>query len=216
MESNNLVFSILITILIFSGILYSIIIHEISHVFVAQKLGDDTAKLSGRLSFNPIVHIDLFGTIILPLLLFLFNLPIFGWAKPVPVNPNKMENPKLDFFIASLAGPLTNLLVAILLGLILRFFQIPTFIHSFLVVMVQINLILMVFNILPIPPLDGSKVLGLFMSHEKFFVLQQYGMYILFGVILLSSAIPIIPFIINRVVSFFFGLITGIQVTDAL
>lgn len=210
MESSNLLYPILTTVLIFAGILYSIIIHEIAHGFMAQKLGDDTARLAGRLSLNPIVHIDLFGTIILPILLFLFNLPIFGWAKPVPVNPNKMENPKLDFFIASLAGPLVNLLIAILFGLSIRFFDLPDFIHNFIVIMVQINLILMVFNILPIPPLDGSKVLGLFMSHEKFFILQQYGMYILFGVIVLSSAIPIIPFIINRVVGFFFALITGI------
>jgi len=201
--------SVLFIVLLVAGILYSIILHEIAHGYIASKLGDDTAKVMGRLSLNPLAHIDPFGTVLLPLSLFLLGLPVFGWAKPVPVNPNKMEKPNEDFFIVSLAGPITNFIIALILGLTIRFLPIPEFVIGFLATIVQINLVLMIFNLIPIPPLDGSKVLGLFLPEETFLFLQQFGIYILIFLLLFSSTFPFIQFIINRTVNFFFNLITG-------
>ena len=200
-----------IIIFVFSvvGVFYSIILHEISHGYMAKLLGDDTAKVMGRLSLNPIAHIDLYGTIILPIVLTLFGLPVFGWAKPVPVDPSRMENPRTDYITTALAGPVTNFLIALFFGLIIRLTHFGPEIVSMFSLLVQINLVLMVFNLIPIPPLDGSKVLSLFLSARTFLILEQYGMMILLALILFSSSIPVIPFIMNRVVGFFFTLLTG-------
>lgn len=200
---------ILILVLTIVGIFYSIILHEISHGYMAKLLGDDTAKVMGRLSLNPIAHIDLYGTVFLPFFLFLLHLPIFGWAKPVPVNPSRMENPQADYITVSLAGPVTNFLIAAILALGVRFLPLTADFMSLFTLLIQINLVLMIFNLIPIPPLDGSKVLSLFLPAQTFMFLEQFGMYILFALIIFSSSIPIIPFILNRVVGSIFTLLTG-------
>lgn len=200
---------IIIIILAVGGIFYSIILHEIAHGYMAKLLGDDTAKLMGRLSFNPLAHIDLYGTIILPFILFILHFPIFGWAKPVPVNPSRMENPRLDYVTTSLAGPMMNLIIAVVLGLFIRFVHLDAAFSSLFYLVIEINLILMIFNLIPIPPLDGSKILSLFLPARTFMMLEQFGIYILLALIFFSSSLPVIPFILNRVVGFFFTLITG-------
>lgn len=209
MLDTNIFIQILFFILAIGGIFYSIILHEIAHGYMAKILGDDTAQVMGRLSLNPLAHIDIYGTIILPILLFFLNLPVFGWAKPVPVNPSKMENPQFDYFTTSLAGPIANFLIACVLGLSVRFIHFGPEITALLLLLTKINLVLMIFNLLPIPPLDGSKFLSLILPYRIYAIIEQFGIYILFALIIFSSSFPIIPFIINRVVGFFFVLLTG-------
>lgn len=184
------------------SILMGFTVHEFSHALVADKMGDDTPRTMGRLTLNPLAHLDFLGTVFL-------LLAGFGWGKPVIVNPNNFENPKVDNLTVSLAGPISNLVLAGVAGLIYRFFHLPTLLDSFLIIFVFYNLVLMIFNFLPIPPLDGSKILGLFLPENVYYSLQQYGMFLLFGLIVFSSFIPIIPFIMNKVVGFFFTLLTG-------
>lgn len=184
------------------AILLALTLHEFAHALVANRLGDPTPKLMGRLSLNPLAHLDLWGSIFL-------LLAGFGWGKPVIINPRNFSNPRWDNLTVSLAGPMTNLLLALIFGLILRFVPMPALLLNLFVIIIEINLIFMIFNLLPIPPLDGSKILGLFTSEETYLLLQQIGIPILFGLIIFSSFIPIIPFVINRVITFFFSLIVG-------
>lgn len=185
------------------ALLVAITIHEASHAGVAYLYGDATAKMQGRLTLNPIAHLDPWGTIFL-------LLAGFGWGKPVPVNPNNFHNPKLDNLTVALAGPISNLLLATILGLVLRFINLPESINQLFVITIFFNLVLMIFNLIPIPPLDGSKILGLFLKTETYIYLQQAGMIILFAVIIFSSFFyPILPEIMTRTVTFFFTLITG-------
>ena len=184
------------------SILAGFTIHEFSHALVADKLGDDTPRSMGRLTLNPLAHMDLLGTVFL-------LLAGFGWGKPVIVNPNNFENPKFDNVTVSLAGPISNLLLASAAGLIYRFISLPSLLESFLIIFVFYNLVLMIFNFLPIPPLDGSKILSIFLPEDVYNSIQQYGTFLLFGLIIFSSFIPVIPFIMTRVVGFFFALITG-------
>lgn len=191
------------------AVLYSIIIHEITHGYVARLLGDDTATVMGRLTLNPLAHIDIFGTIVLPLILLVLGLPVIGWAKPVPVNPSKMEQPRQDYFIVALAGPLANFFIALVFGLVMRFVGLPSAFESLFVFIVEINLVLMIFNLIPIPPLDGSKVLALFLPQRSYLILERSGLYILLALVLFSSFVPVMPFIMTHVVGFFFHLITN-------
>lgn len=155
-----------ITLLFFlSGLIISIIIHEVAHGWTANKLGDPTARLNGRLSLNPIKHIDNFGSIILPLFLLLSGSGfVFGWAKPVPIDSRYFKHPLKDNLLVSSAGIIANLILAALCGTFIRLSSLLgtntiSFIFiSFFVSLMQINLILAAFNILPIPPLDGSKI----------------------------------------------------------
>lgn len=146
----------------------SITFHEYAHGWVASKLGDPTPKQSGRLSLNPLVHIDPFGTIILPIILLVISTRIigqpfaFGYAKPVPINPYHFKNPKKDIALVGLAGPSMNVLIAIVLSLSLRM-GFPLFTEA-IVLGIMVNLILAIFNLVPIPPLDGSKLLLPFLS----------------------------------------------------
>lgn len=145
-------------------LLFSAIIHEVSHGLMAYRLGDPTAKDAGRLTLNPIKHIDPVGSIIVPLSLYLLGSPaLFGWAKPVPFNPYNLKNPKRDAGLIALAGPASNFLLAIIFSIFLKlslFINVantPVFIAFNIIILV--NVVLGIFNLVPIPPLDGSKIL---------------------------------------------------------
>lgn len=187
-------------------LIFSVMIHEIAHGSVAYSLGDHTAKNEGRLTLNPLKHIDLFGSIILPLLLFLSSSPfLFGWAKPVPVNPYNFRDKKYGEIKVSIAGPASNLLLAIIFGLILRFVSNDLF--SFIV---YINIWLAIFNLIPVPPLDGSWILFSLLParFERFkFFLKQYGIVILMALILFGGSFWF------SITNFIFQLITGKMLT---
>ena len=191
-------------------LVFSAIIHEYMHGFVADRLGDPTAKNAGRLTLNPIPHIDPMGSILLPaLMIFSGTNFIFGWAKPVPINPYNFKDQKYGTAKVSLAGPLGNLILALMFGLLMRFFPLSETFQLFLFYIVYINLLLMVFNLIPIPPLDGSKILATFLpprAQEKLYSLERYGLilvllFVFFG---FSLIVPIINFL--------FTLITGIRI----
>ncbi|OGY35439.1 MAG: hypothetical protein A3E36_01950 [Candidatus Andersenbacteria bacterium RIFCSPHIGHO2_12_FULL_45_11b] len=165
-----------------------VIFHEVSHGWVANKLGDPTAKYAGRLSLNPIKHIDMWGTIIIPLLLIVSNAGfVFGWAKPVPVNYYNLKYGKWGPIIVALAGPATNFLILLLCGLLYRISPENTALPFLFLMIGLVNTILMLFNLVPIPPLDGSKILFLFLDKRPDIIarLEQYGMFILLGIIIL-------------------------------
>jgi len=175
-------------------LLFSVIIHEISHGFAALRLGDPTAKMSGRLTLNPIPHIDIVGTIVLPVMLILLRSPfLFGWAKPVPVNPLNFKNPKRDMMLTSLFGPLSNFALAIIFALLYRVFfllggKANIFTQGF-VYGAAINVLLFCFNLIPIPPLDGSKVLMYFLPDtvaEGFRRIERFGFIIIFALFFLG------------------------------
>ena len=166
-------------------LLLSIIIHEVAHGSIALSLGDPTAKDAGRLTLNPLKHLDFFGSIVLPLFLFLTTSgkgPLFGWTKPVPVNPYNFRDRKWGTFKVALAGPATNFLIALIFGLLIRFFNLSqNFLIFFSIISIN-NFAWGIFNLIPIPPLDGSHILFTLLpekfSNVKFF-LQRYSPYIL-------------------------------------
>lgn len=188
-------------------LIFSAIIHEYMHGWMAERLGDNTAKEAGRLTLNPIPHLDLFGSIILPTLMALSGTGIiFGWAKPVPFNPNNLSDKKWGSAKVAIAGPMGNLIIALMLGLSLRFLEIanPTMIALFAMA-ILINLVLMIFNLMPIPPLDGSKVLMAFLPFKwqvQFMKIERYGMIlvILFIFIAFDIIIPITFFLMRLIV----------------
>ena len=142
------------------ALLLAVSLHEAMHAYASNYLGDDTARLMGRLTLNPLKHIDVFSTIILPLLLFLGGLPVFGAAKPVVFNPNRVKYDEFGVALVAAAGPLTNLALAVVSGLSLRFVSIDVdVLQLFLELFFQINLGFFVFNMIPFPPLDGSRLL---------------------------------------------------------
>lgn len=170
--------------------IFAITLHEVAHGFVAYRLGDPTAKLLGRLTLNPVKHVDLFGTIIVPSLLFMLGGFIFGWAKPVPVEWRNLRNPRRDGILVAAAGPLANLLMAIVwalvvkLGLVLRPNDMVwgTVLIYMGMVGVTINVVLMILNLIPIPPLDGSRILSCFLSPRaslRYNQIEPYGFLIL-------------------------------------
>jgi len=182
------------------GLLIAVTVHEFMHAFVADRLGDPTAKFQGRLSLNPLNHLDVWGTI------FLLMIGL-GWGRPVPINPDNFENPRLGELFTSLAGPLSNFLVAAIFAGLLRLF--PDSLAPFFVLIVQINLVLCTFNLLPLPPLDGSKILWAIFPQIDIVAFEQTGIYILFAILAFSyiSGYPILESIISPIVSFLANLL---------
>lgn len=191
--------------------IYSVVIHEVSHGFAAQALGDNTARDLGRLSLNPIKHIDIFGSIILPLILYIFGSPfVFGYAKPVPYNPSNLRDQRYGPIKVAMAGPASNIAIALAFGLTLRFFSgvIPAWLDpQYFGIIVAINLVLAVFNLFPIPPLDGHWVLVTLLSaryHRFRIFLYKYSifLFLIFIVVIYPFIYPVIPWL--------FRLITGL------
>lgn len=188
----------------------SVVIHEVSHGYVAGMLGDPTAKLAGRLTLNPLKHLDFMGSIVVPTITSLLGGFIFGWAKPVPYNPYNLKDQKWGPALVGLAGPCSNVLVAILFGVLIRL-NIGLFSPAFVQIaglIVFINLILAIFNLVPIPPLDGSKVLFAIIPYRYSHIqakMEQYGL-----ILLIFFIFFLFKFIIP-VVSGLFQLITGLS-----
>ncbi len=189
-------------VITFAVFIPCIVLHEVSHGYVAYLLGDPTAKSRGRLSLNPLKHIDPFGTVLLPLLLTATGLPAFGYAKPVPINPHYFRDYRKGMLLTGLAGPATNFSLAILSGVIVRV-MIATGLGDALVgywvttifyLFAYINLVLMFFNLIPIPPLDGSRVLPVFLSDNA---LRRYHEFERYGVMIVFGALIILPRVFN-------------------
>ena len=185
-------------------VIYAITVHEVAHGLIAKGFGDMTASRQGRLTLNPIAHIDMLGTVILPALLIYLGGLVFGWAKPVPVNPYNFKNRNRAMFFVALAGPLANLIMAIIWSTLFmiffafsmesllsaRFTELFTLMCTY---GVFINLLLMFFNLLPIPPLDGGRVLRSAMSDRNGLLIDQiepYGIFVVFGLLFLGVLDP--------------------------
>lgn len=179
-------------------IILSAIFHEYAHGWVAYRLGDPTAKYAGRLTLNPLPHMELFGTVILPLSLLFFFGGFIGWAKPVPYNPYNLSDRRFGSLKVAIAGPATNLLIALLLGFFLRFSPfmggmgiLPPFFLTLIAWIVYINIFLALFNLIPVPPLDGSKILADLLPHRQRGFLDQIGPFGLFiALIIAFVALP--------------------------
>ncbi len=177
----------------FAIVLVALTIHEAAHAWTADRLGDPTARLLGRVSLNPIVHIDPIGTLLLPLLAAYSGLPIIGWAKPVPVNTSRLRHPQRDFAVIAAAGPISNLLQALAAGIVLHLLWPDRGIgapldHAFdlnlLFQVVQINVFLALFNLIPVPPLDGGNVLAGLLppaAANLFVAMRPFGFIILYA-----------------------------------
>jgi Zn-dependent protease len=190
MNANPEFAKLISTMAIIGMVFYSIIIHEVSHAFAAFALGDDSAQRAGRLSFNPKKHIDIFGTVILPLLLYFTAGFIYGYAKPVPFNPYNFRNYKRDSGLTALAGPVSNILIAVVLSVLFHLLSAFPQLQYILLYVIFLNLLLAFFNLIPVPPLDGSKVLGMFLTDQaywKWTAQERKGMLYLFAIIIGSN-----------------------------
>lgn len=174
-------------------VLFAITLHEAAHAYAAKFFGDNTAYSQGRMSLNPLVHVDLWGTIVIPIMMYLFTPFVFGYAKPVPVDFGRLRNPKRDMAWVALAGPLANLLMAamwLLFAALLVFFGVEeTFPRRMAEAGILTNLLIMAFNLLPIPPLDGGRVLTSMLPNTlayKFARIEPYGFFIVLGLVFLK------------------------------
>ncbi len=205
MQATDAVFYVAILIM-------SVVIHEISHGFMAEYFGDRTARNAGRLTLNPLKHLDLFGSIILPAVLYFSSGFVVGWAKPVPYNPDNLTDRKWGTIAVASAGIIANICIAILFGLILRFsvgFNVPAGFNFIISSIVVINLALAIFNLVPIPPLDGSKILFEILPESFYFIvraLEQYSLVflIIFVVFLSNYLFPVMAFL--------YHIITGLPI----
>ncbi|MDB5253991.1 MAG: peptidase [Parcubacteria group bacterium] len=188
-------------------LIMSVVIHEVSHGYAANYLGDPTAKYAGRLTLNPFKHLELFGSFILPVISYFAGGLLLGWAKPVPYNPHNLRPGRWSEALVALAGPFSNLCIVLIFGLVLRFGGLTNInlIHG-IAVIVFLNLLLMVFNLVPLPPLDGSKLLYALLP-EKTYALR--GFFERYGFTLVLFFIFFFGGIINPIVAWLFGLITG-------
>lgn len=200
---------------------FSIVLHEFAHGYVAYRLGDDTAYLLGRLTLNPLKHIDPIGTIAVPALCLWSGLPVFGWAKPVPINGNRLPSPRKDMGKVGLAGPLANLTLALLCALCMKIVvsgilvapESATKTIQFFIYGIQINVLLAVFNLIPILPLDGGHIVAALLPlkaslyYTRF--LGRYGMWVVLGLILTGLFRHILyppMYLIITIISKIFGL----------
>ena len=190
-------FTILVALAVVLG---SLTVHEMAHAWTADRLGDPTARLLGRVSLNPLVHIDPLGTVVLPLIAAASGLPIIGWAKPVPVNASRLGEPRRDFMLVAAAGPASNLVLATAASIVLRVAGGMQATRSVDVLMqvLTINVLLAVFNMVPVPPLDGGNVLAGLLPRQaaSFFVmLRPYGFLVLYALMFTGalSAIVVPP-----------------------
>lgn len=205
---ENIILKIVVAAL---PILLAITVHEAAHGYAARHFGDMTAERMGRISLNPLRHIDLFGTIILPALTIMLGGILFGWAKPVPVNFRNLRHPKQDMLWVAAAGPMSNLAMAIMWAILWSFSRyFPPYIGAFLAltsqVGISINVVLMVINLIPIPPLDGGRIMvSLLPMHLaiKFQRLEQYSLWILIGFFILLTQTPFGRMVVLPIIRFF-------------
>lgn len=196
-------------------LIFSVVIHEVSHGYAALILGDRTAEQEGRLTLNPVKHVDPFGSVLLPALSYMLGGFVFGWAKPVPYNPHNLRNQKWGPAIVGAAGPAANISLAVIFGLVVRFLpgfargsgaEFATNFAGIAATVALLNLVLAIFNLVPIPPLDGSKVLFAVLPYRWRgiqYLLEQYGFFILLLFLFSFSSF------LSPVILFFFRLITG-------
>ena len=195
MSSSQLLYAVLDLVLIIPAI----ILHEVSHGYVAYMLGDPTAKNAGRLTLNPLAHVDIYGTIILPALMFLVAGFAIGYAKPVPVNPMLMHktNPQTGMLLTGIAGPITNVLLAVASAVVFRvlsLFDLPGIVFYIVGFFTLINLVLAFFNLIPIPPLDGSRVVQWFLKGDA---LRAYHSFERYGILIVLVVAFVLPSVIG-------------------
>lgn len=201
----------MLNLISFFILILAITIHEFSHGFVADKLGDPTPRSFGRLTLNPLAHADLVGTILLPLISAMTGIPTIGWAKPVPIDPFNFQHPKRDIILTSLAGPVSNFMTAIIISLICNIFHIN---NIFLYLSILINISLAIFNLIPIPPLDGSKIFLNLLPPESSRkweeAFERYGFILLIIVVFFPigpSGKPLLTSLISPIINFIFNLL---------
>lgn len=201
-------------------LLLSLSFHECAHAWTADRYGDPTARLLGRVSMNPVVHMDIWGTVVFPIVAILTHLPLFGWAKPVPVNPLHLRNASRDNMLVSLAGPLSNIVLGGVFFLVLLassvtgvLYALPLNIVRPVVAILQIglflNILLAFFNLIPVPPLDGSHILEFFLPYNmraRYDMIKPYGFLILI-VLLLGGGLDIMLAPVRWIVTFLLGLV---------
>ena len=200
---SNFIFSIVILIM-------SVVVHEVSHGFAAEALGDPTPRIQGRLTLNPLKHLDWFGSVLLPTLSYMLGGVIFGWAKPVMINPYNLRGGRWGEAMVAVAGPLSNIVLAVIFSQIIRYgsvLGVSQSFTSFLLQVVIVNLVLAVFNLIPIPPLDGSKILFAFLPQHQ--VMKVRGFLEQYGFVLVLLLITFLGSIIYPVVSFLLRLLVG-------
>lgn len=202
--SIDFVFSLAVVIM-------SVVVHEVSHGYAAYSLGDNTAKYEGRLTFNPLRHLDPIGSFLVPFVMSIAGGPIFGWARPVPYNPYNLSNQKWGPAYVAAAGPFSNIVIAFVFGLLIRFSDMLALPHTFIqaaLLIALINVVLACFNLIPIPPLDGSKILFAVLPFRFLYIqqsLERYGFFlvIIFIFVLWRFFLPFVFLI--------FSFITGIS-----